>query len=81
MTRNTSVILGDHHTAFVEQQVALGRYGSVSEVMRAALRLLEEHEVNLETLRLALIEGEESGVATSLDVERFLAAKRTGQVQ
>ena len=81
MARNTSVILGDHHTEFVEQQVASGRYGSVSEVMRAALRLLEEHELNVEALRLALVEGEESGPATPLDVEQFLAAKHAGRGQ
>ncbi|MGH7071733.1 MAG: type II toxin-antitoxin system ParD family antitoxin [Acetobacteraceae bacterium] len=61
MTRNTSISLGDHFTDFVDDQLAQGRYGSASEVVRAGLRLLEEHETKLAAVRAALIEGEQSG--------------------
>ena len=73
MSKNTSISLGDHFTSFVERQLAQGRYGSASEVVRAGLRLLEEHETKLEALRAALIEGEESGPARPFDREAFLA--------
>jgi antitoxin ParD1/3/4 len=73
MGRNTSVSLGDHFVRFVDEQVARGRYGSASDVVRAGLRLLEEHEIKLEALRAALIEGESSGEAGPLDVEEFPA--------
>ena len=76
MARNTSVSLGDHFASFVDEQVARGRYGSASDVVRAGLRLLEEHEMKVETLRAALLEGERSGVAQPFDVEAFLEAKR-----
>ncbi len=76
MSKNTSVILGDHFNRFVGSQVANGRYGSTSEVVRAGLRMLEEHEAKLSALRSALIEGEESGVATDFDFDRFLTQKR-----
>ena len=76
MARNTSITLGDHFAHFVDEQVAHGRYGSTSDVVRAGLRLLEEHELEVEALRTALIEGEESGPARPLDVEDFLRAKR-----
>ncbi len=63
MAKNTSVSLGEHFTSFVESQIGQGRYNNASDVMRAALRLLEEHEAKLAVLRAALVEGEESGVS------------------
>ena len=76
MGRVTSFSLGDHFNTFVEAQVKEGRYDNASDVMRAALRLLEEREAKLTALRAALIEGEESGPSTPLDFEAFIARKR-----
>jgi len=68
MMKNTSITLGDRFEAFANKQVQSGRYGSVSDVIRAGLRILEERETKAEVLRLALIEGENSGKANySLD--------------
>ena len=57
MNKNTSVSLGPHFADFVDRQVGDGRYSSASEVVRAGLRLLEEHEMQVERLRAAIIEG------------------------
>ena len=51
MSKNTSVNLGDHFSSYVGIQVKQGRYGSASEVIRAALRLLENQDAKLNALR------------------------------
>ena len=63
MAKNTSITLGDHFDGFITRQIQSGRYGSASEVIRSALRLLETQETKLNTLRQLLVSGEESGVA------------------
>ncbi|MCO5063203.1 MAG: type II toxin-antitoxin system ParD family antitoxin [Rhizobiaceae bacterium] len=76
MPRNTSISLGDHFVGFIDDQVASGRYGSASDVVRAGLRLLEERETNRKALEAALIAGEQSGEPQPLDLEAFKARKR-----
>lgn len=76
MAKNTSVALGDHFTRFLAEQVATGRYGSASEVLRAGLRLLEEREAALEELRAEIDKGEASGIAEGFDIRAFIARKR-----
>ena len=61
MSNTTSINLGEHFTSFLGQLTESGRYGSVSEAVRAALRLLEKEEAKVKALQDALIEGEDSG--------------------
>jgi antitoxin ParD1/3/4 len=75
--RNTSISLGDELAGFVETQVAQGRYASVSDVVRAGLRLLEQQEAQLSALRAALIDGEASGPSVPFDFDAFIAGKRS----
>ncbi len=79
MSKNTSFSLGEHFSAFIDAEVATGRYGSASDVVRASLRLLEEREAQLGALRVALIAGEESGPSTPFDFDGFIARKRSDE--
>lgn len=58
-TRNIN--LTEHLDEFVEQQVSSGRYSNASEIIREALRLLEEQDeerkAKLKALRLAARQG------------------------
>lgn len=76
MSKTTSFSLGDHFRAFIEAQVSQGRYRDARDVVRAALRLLDEQEIKLEALRGALVEGESSGPSAPLDFEAFIKRKR-----
>lgn len=60
MKSNTSITLGSHFRTFVAGQIDSGRYASASDVVRAGLRLLEEHESKFQALRQAIKDGIES---------------------
>ena len=61
MARTTSVTIGPQLDDFVSKLVESGRYGSTSEVVRSALRLLERQESQLTALKNAIVAGEQSG--------------------
>ncbi len=61
MSRTTSVTIGAPLDEFVGQLIESGRYGSTSEVVRSALRLLEKQEKQLTALKMAIEAGERSG--------------------
>jgi len=61
----SSYAIGKHFEDFIQQKVASGRYSSASEIIREALRLLEDREelreTQLKVLRQQIQEGRESG--------------------
>lgn len=72
MGKNTSISLGDHFEEFIHKKISSGRYNSASEVIRTALRLLENEELKIERLRSALEAGEESKTIENFDAEKHL---------
>ena len=58
--KNTSISLGNYFDQFVSNQVSVGRYKNVSEVIRAGLRLLEDEESRSIALKQAIQKGLES---------------------
>lgn len=78
MARTTSVTIGSELDGFVTQLVESGRYGSTSEVVRSALRLLERQESQLTALKNAIVAGEQSGESslTLRDIAAQVKQKR-----
>lgn len=84
-TRNIS--LTDHLDRFVDENVASGQYGNASEVVREALRLLQErqrlYEEKLAWLREAsdkafdqIERGEKVEINSSKELRNYFEAKR-----
>jgi len=72
MTKHTAIDLDDDLSAFVEAEVSVGNYASSSEVVAAALRLLEKKKLG--RLQELLDEGEESGFPEEdFDFDAFIA--------
>lgn len=73
----TSLSLGEHWEVFIKNEISSGRYGSASEVVRDALRHMEERNSKLEALRKHLAEGEVqamSGIFTKdFSMKRLIA--------
>ena len=74
MARNTSILLGEHFEKFIDTLISSGRYTSASEVVRSALRLLENEEEMKKNLVTALKKGEKSKRVENFDPKKYLAA-------
>ena len=72
--------LTPHLEEMVQQKVASGSYNNASEVIREALRMMEERdrerEAKLVALRQAIQEGLDSGSAGPLDMEDIIHKAR-----
>ena len=81
--KTTSVALGTYFEDFIKLKISQGRYNNASEVIRAALRLLEENEQQAAQLSAAIDKGLESGIATDFEPASFLQAlkaRRNAQI-
>jgi len=72
MAKNTSILLGDYFDNFINRQIKSGKYSSVSEVVRTALRMFEHEELKKTELIKELKRGEESGFVKDFDRTSFL---------
>jgi antitoxin ParD1/3/4 len=72
MAKNTSILLGDYYEAFVAEKVQSGRYSSASELIRNALRLMEDEEKKRQALIDAIEKGENSGFVKGFNKDEFL---------
>ncbi|RYM33009.1 type II toxin-antitoxin system ParD family antitoxin [Brumimicrobium glaciale] len=72
MAKNTSFTIGNHFNEFISNQVKSGRFSSTSEVIKAALKLLEYEETHKEKLLSALEQGEKSGFIEDFDRTTYM---------
>jgi antitoxin ParD1/3/4 len=71
-----NVSVGERWESFLEEAVSSGRYGSVSEVVREGLRLVEEREAKLRALRATLNASiDKGGSATNDKLDRAIKAR------
>jgi len=73
MARNTSILIGEYYENFINRQIATGKYNSVSEVVRTALRHFEEEEIRTKSLINELEIGENSKKIRNFDRNENLA--------
>ena len=73
----TSMSLGPYFEQFLKEKVASGRYASATEVVREALRDMDEREKKLAALRAHVAEGmadlAAGRVVHGFDLEAFMA--------
>ncbi|MBL3656142.1 type II toxin-antitoxin system ParD family antitoxin [Fulvivirga sediminis] len=72
MSKNTSISLGDYFDNFVKNSISEGRFKNASEVIRAGLRLLEEEENKALSLKKAIQDGIDSGIAEDFAPSTYL---------
>jgi antitoxin ParD1/3/4 len=72
MSKNTSISLGNYFEQFVHDQISIGRYKNVSEIIRAGLRLLEDEETKITALKNAIQIGRNSPRVENFDFDQHL---------
>ena len=76
--KNTSIALGAPFIEFARRKVESGEYGSTSEVVREAMRRFQAEQTEIDAIRQALIEAENSGPVEPWDLQAFLDERHAG---
>lgn len=72
MARTVTVSLGKHYEDFIQSSIKSGRYNNTSEVIRAALRKMEEDEAKIAAFCNAIDEGDASPDVIDFNAEDFI---------
>ena len=78
MARTVTVSLGPHFEEFIQAGIESGKYNNVSEMIRAALRRLEEEEAKMAAFCAAIDEGDASSDVVDFDEEAFMEEIKEG---
>lgn len=74
-TVRKTITVTETQDAWITEQVRAGRFTNDSELIRDLIRREQERVVQVESLRLALIEGERSGEPQPFDFAAFARRK------
>lgn len=66
-----SITVTEQQESWIQSQMATGNYGTDSELIREALREKQARSAEVEAIRAALIESEESGEPQPFDGNQF----------
>ena len=78
MARTVTVTLGPHFEDYIQASIAKGKYNNVSEMIRAALRHLEDEDAKLAAFCAAIDEGDASPDVVGFDEEDFIQEMKAG---
>ena len=74
-TVRKTITLTEQQDAWIAEQISAGSYTNDSEAIRDLIRREQERSFQLETLRRALIDGEESDEPEPFDFDAFRKRK------
>jgi antitoxin ParD1/3/4 len=75
-TVRKTITLTDQQDGWIKAQIEMGHYTNDSEYIRDLIRREQERSAEVEAVRKALIEGENSGEAKPFEVGKFKKALR-----
>ncbi len=81
-TTRKTITITDQQDNWIKAQIAAGQFTNDSEYVRDLIRRDQASQADIEVIRAALIEGEESGDPKPFDSSRFkqeMAAKHAGK--
>ncbi len=72
-----SITVTDQQDAWIKSQIESGKYGNESELLRDLIREKQTRIEEIEMIRAAIIEGEQSGMSNRTPQQIVEAAKKT----
>jgi len=83
-TTRKTITVTDQQDSWIKAQITAGQFTNDSEYIRDLIRRDQASQADIEAIRAALIEGEESGESQSFDSSQFkqdMAAKHADKIR
>ena len=70
-TKRRTITITEQNNEWIQAQIASGKFANETEYFDNLIRREQARQAEIERIRAALIEGEQSGMAESFDPEKF----------